>query len=101
MSGGRFPKRIVFGNLEGAMRKVRGGKEKGWIDCAQSDVRVFRIAGDWKATALEAGVCFDTVAEVGRIFMAREGKKRKTRVGIDRRRERQTRLGKLSSNREA
>ena len=28
MSGGRLPKRIVFGNLEGAVRKGRGGKEK-------------------------------------------------------------------------
>ena len=30
MSGGRLPKRIVFGNLEGAVRKGRGGKEKEW-----------------------------------------------------------------------
>ena len=28
MSGGRLPKRIVFGNLEGEMRRGRGGKEK-------------------------------------------------------------------------
>ena len=28
MSGGRLPKRIVFGNLEGAVRRGRGGKEK-------------------------------------------------------------------------
>ena len=27
MSGGRLPKRIVFGNLEGAVRRGRGGKE--------------------------------------------------------------------------
>ena len=27
-SGGRLPKRIVFGNLEGAVRRGRGGKEK-------------------------------------------------------------------------
>ena len=30
MSGGRLPKRIVFGNLEGAVRRGRGGKEKEW-----------------------------------------------------------------------
>ena len=28
MSGGRLPKRIMFGNLEGAVRRRRGGKEK-------------------------------------------------------------------------
>ena len=52
MSGGRLPKRIVFGNLEGAARRGRGGKEKEWTDCVQSDIRAFGIAGDWKATAL-------------------------------------------------
>ena len=51
MSGGRLPKRIVFGNLEGAVRRGRGGKEKEWTDCVQSDIRAFGIAGDWKATA--------------------------------------------------
>ena len=30
MSGGRLPKRIVFGNLESAMRRGRSGKEKEW-----------------------------------------------------------------------
>ena len=56
MSGGRLPKRIVFGNLECAVRRGRGGKEKEWTDCAQSDIRAFGIAGDWKATALKAEV---------------------------------------------
>ena len=28
MSGGRLPKQIMFGNLEGAVRRGRGGKEK-------------------------------------------------------------------------
>ena len=31
--GGRLPKRIMFGNLEGAVRRGRGGKEKEWTDC--------------------------------------------------------------------
>ena len=51
MSGGRLPKRIAFGNLEGAVRRGRGGKEKEWTDCVQSDIRTFGIAGDWKAIA--------------------------------------------------
>ena len=56
MSGGRLPMRIVFGNLEGAVRRGRGGKEKEWTDCVQSDIRAFGIAGDCKATALRAEV---------------------------------------------
>ena len=56
MSGGRLPKRIMLGNLEGALRRGRGGKEKEWTDCVQSDTRAFGLAGDWKATALEAEV---------------------------------------------
>ena len=56
MSGGRLPKRIVFGNLEGVVRRGRGGKEKEWTDCVQSDIRAFGIAGDCKATSLKAEV---------------------------------------------
>ena len=56
MSGGRLPKRTVFGNIEGAVRRGRGGKEKEWTGCVQSDVRAFDIAGNWKATALKAEV---------------------------------------------
>ena len=56
MSGGRLPKRIVFGSLESAMGRGRGGKEKEWTDCVQSDIRAFGITGDWKATGLKAEV---------------------------------------------
>ena len=69
MSGGRLPKRIVVGNLEGAVRRGRGEKEKEWTDCVQSDIRAFGIAGDWKATVLEAEVWVETVTEGGRRFM--------------------------------
>ena len=51
MSGGRLPKRIMFGNLEGAVRRGRGEKEKEWTDCVQSDIRTFGITGDWKTMA--------------------------------------------------
>ena len=51
-----MPKRVVFGNLEGAVRRGRGGKGKEWTGCVQSDIRAFDIAGDWKATTLEAEV---------------------------------------------
>ena len=49
-----LPKRMMFGNLEGAVRRGRGGKEKEWTDCVQSDIRAFGITGDWKAMALKA-----------------------------------------------
>ena len=56
LSGGRLPKRIMFGNLEGAVRRGRGGKEKEWTDCVQSDIRAFDITEDWKTMALKAEV---------------------------------------------
>ena len=97
---GRLPKRIVFGNLEGAVRRGRGGKEKKWTDCVQSDIRAFGIAGDWKATALKAEVWGETVTEGGRRFMAAWRNEE-----IDAARHRQekneaTRLGDLLSRRE-
>ena len=33
-------------NLEGAMRRGRGGKEKERTDCVQSNIRAFDMAGD-------------------------------------------------------
>ena len=69
-SGGRLPKRIVFGNLEGAVQRGRGGKEKKWAYYVQSDIRAFGIAGDWRATALKAEVWVEAVTEGGRRFMA-------------------------------
>ena len=53
---GRLPTQLVFGNLEGAVRRGRRGKEKEWPACAQSDIRAFGIAGDCKATVLKAEV---------------------------------------------
>ena len=98
MSGGRLPTRIVFGNLEGAVRRRRGGKEKEWTDCVQSDIRPFGITGDWKATALEVEVWVETVAKGGRRFMAAW---RKEEVDAARHREEKREaaiLGKLLSH---
>ena len=69
-SDGRLPKRIMFGNREGAVRRGRGGKEKEWTDCAQSDIRAFGITGDWKATTLKPEVWVDKVTDGGWRFMA-------------------------------
>ena len=100
MSGGRLPKRIVFGNLEGAVRRRRGDKEKEWTGCVQSDIRVFGTTGDWKATALEAEVWVETVAEGGQRFMAA---RRKDEVDAARHRQEKreaARLGKMLSHTE-
>ena len=95
MSGGRLPKRIVFGNLEGAVRRGRGGEEKEWTDCAQSDIRAFGIAGDWKASALNAEVWVETVTEGGRRFMAAWGKEEVDAVRHRQEKREATRLGNL------
>ena len=101
MSGGRLPKRIVFGNIEDAVRRGRSGKEKEWTDCVQSDIRAFGIAGDWKATALKAEVWVETVTEgAGGGSWPRGGKE------VDAARYRQekreaTRLGNLLSHTES
>ena len=61
---------MLFGNLlEDAVRKGQGGKENEWIDCVQSDVRAFGIAGGWKPTALEAKMWVEVVTEHGLRFM--------------------------------
>ena len=101
MRGGRLPKRIVFGNLEGAVRRGRGGKEKEWTDCVQSDIRAFGVIGDWKATALEAEVWVETVAEGGRRFMAAWRKEEVDTASHRQEKKEATRLGKLLSHTEA
>ena len=70
MSDGRLPKRIVFENSEGAVRRGRGGEEKEWTDCVQSDIRASGIAWAWKAAALKAEVWVETVTEGGWGLMA-------------------------------
>ena len=52
------------------MRRGRGGKEKEWTDCVQSDTRAFGITGDWKTMAFKAEVWVEAVTEDGRRFMA-------------------------------
>ena len=101
MSGGRLPKRIVFGNLEGAVRRGRDGKDKEWTDCVQSDIREFGIAGDWKATAFKAEVWVETVAEGGRRFMAAWRKEEEDAARHRQEKREATKPGKLLSHTEA
>ena len=69
----------------------------GQIDCVQSDVRRFGMAGDCKATTLEAGVCVETDTEGERRSMVSWRNEESTRLDIAWRRERRTRLRKLLS----
>ena len=96
-SGGRLPKRIVFGNLEGVVQRGRDGKEKEWTDCVQSDIGAFGIAGDWKVTALKTEVWVGAGTEGGRRFMA-EWRKEEVDAARHRQEKREaSRLGNLLS----
>ena len=100
-SGGRLPKRIVFGNLEGAVQRGWDGKGKEWTDCVQSDIRAFGIAGHWKATTLTAEMWIETVPEGGRKFMATWRKEVVDATKHRQEKSEATRLGKLPSHTEA
>ena len=101
MSGGRLPKRTVFGNLEGAVRGGRGIKEKEWTDCVQSNIRAFDITGYYKATALRAEVLVDTVMEGRRRFMAAWRKEEVDAAIHCQEKRKATRMRKLLSHTEA
>ena len=101
MSGGRLPKRIVFGNLEGAVRRGRDGKEKEWTDCVQSDIRAFGITGDWKTMAVKAEGWVEAVTEGGRRFMAAWRQEEEDAARHCQEKREATRLGKLQSHTEA
>ena len=101
LRGGRLPKRIMFGNLEGAVRRGRGGKEKEWTDCVQSDIRAFGITGDWKTMALKAEVWIEAVTEGGRRFMTAWREEEEDAARHRQEKREATRLGKLQSHTEA
>ena len=101
MSGGRLPKRIMFGNLEGAVRRGRGGKEKEWTDCVQSDIRAFGMTGDWKTMAVKAEGWVEAVTEGGRRFVAAWRQEEEDAARHRQEKREATRLGKLQSHTEA
>ena len=85
------------------MRRRRVGKEKGWTDCVQSDIRASGIVRDWKGTALEAEVWLETVTEGTRRFMAAWRKKNVDATSHRQEKKEATiyRLGKLLSHTKA
>ena len=82
------------------MRRGRGGKEKEWTDCVQSDIRAFGITGDCKAMALKAEVWVEAVMEGGRRFVATWRREQEDAARHRQTRE-ATRLEKLLSHTEA
>ena len=101
MSGGRLPKRIMFGNLEGAMRRGRGGKEKERTDCVQSDIRAFGITRGWETMAVKAEVWVEAVTEGGRRFMAAWREEEEDAARHRQEKREATSIGKLQSHTEA
>ena len=96
-SCGWLPKQIISGKREGAKRKGRGGKEKEWTDCVQSDIRAFGIPGDWKSPALEVEVWVETVTEGGWRLMAAWRKEEVDAARHRQEKSKATRLRKLLS----
>ena len=101
MCGGRLPKRVVFGNLEGAVRRGRGGKEKEWTDCVQSNIRTFGTTGDWNTMAFKAEVWVEAVTEGRRRFMAAWREEEEDPARHHQEKRKATGLGKLQSHTEA
>ena len=83
------------------MQRRRGGKEKEWTDCVQSDILVFGITGDWKTMALKAEVWVEAVTEGGRRLMAAWREEEEDAARHRQEKREATRLGKLQSHTEA
>ena len=77
------------------MRRGRGGKEKEWTDCVQSDIRAFDITGNRKTMALKAEVWVEAVTEGGRRFMAAWKEEEEDAARHRQEKKEATRLGKL------
>ena len=78
------------------VRRGRGGKEKEWTDCVQSDIRAFGITGDWETMAVKDEVWVEAVTEGGRRFMAAWRQQEEDDAARHRQEKREaTRLGKL------
>ena len=101
MSGGRLPKRIMFGNLEGAERRGRVGRRKSGPTVYRATSRAFGITGDWKAMALKAEVWVQAATEGGRRFMAAWREEEEDAARHRQEKRGATRLRKLQSHTEA
>ena len=92
-----FPKSYT----QGAVRRGRGGKEKEWTDCVQSDIRAFGMTGDWETMAVKAEIWVEAVTKGGRRFMAAWRQEEEDAARHRQEKREATRLGKLQSHTEA
>ena len=77
MDDGRLPKRVMFGTIKDGVKKRRGGQEKEWVTCVESDVRSFKIQQNWKHVAQDAQSWTKITIEGGRRFMTEWRRKKK------------------------
>ena len=63
MDDGRLPKRVMFGTIKDGVQKRRGGQEKEFVACVDSDIRSFKIQQNWKHTARDAQSWTEIVTE--------------------------------------
>ena len=63
MDDGRLPKRVMFGTIKDGVKKGRGGQEKDWVACVESDVRSFKIQQNWKHATQDAQRWTEIVTE--------------------------------------
>ena len=72
MDDGRLPKRVMFGTIKDEVKKGRGGQEKEWVACVESDVRSFKIQHSPRCPELDReshrgrAEVYDRVEEGGR-----------------------------------
>jgi len=83
----RLPKWGIFGKLEGAAKRGRGGKECEWADFVESDVSAFGVAKDLRRTARDVGEWEQSVQKGGRGIWPSGRGRRKMRKNPARRRE--------------
>ena len=78
MDDGRLPKRTK----KDGVKKGRGGQEKEWVACVESDVRSFKIQQNWKYAARDAQSWTETVTEGGTEVYGRveEGGRREAQI---------------------
>ena len=73
------------------------GRRKSGPIASRATIRAFGIAGDWKATVLQAEVWVETVTERGRRFMAAWRKEEADAARYRQEKREATRLGNLLS----
>ena len=73
MDNGRLPKRVMFGEVEGA-KGYWGGQERDWMGCLEHDLSLFNLpteAEHWALAATKPGKWFRRIEEAAEQYMKR------------------------------